>query len=289
MLREQKLILIGLIFFSILLLACFPVKADGAKKIRIVTSVTPIASIFAAIAGDKAKVSSICVSGQCPAHYLVRPSQLRQIAGADLVVYIDDAFEGFMPRSLQGAGMQILKLSSNPTLRIISNNQINWHLWLSIDNLKAIMTQALLVLSKLEPQSSSVFEDNYKTTYQALEVLQNKMQTNLSKIAKPILLDDSLEYFFTNFKDNDQVFKLYDGSNGYSFAKLEQAKDHIAKTSAKCVFAGAHQDIGRIEDFFEHKVKVIALESESWQEQELYDKLMQIKLQQMMDLVFQCL
>ena len=289
MFKTQKLILLGLLFFSAMFLASAFANASQAKQIKIVTSISPIASVFATIAGDSASVSSICINNQCPAHYLAKPSQLKQIVTADLLVYIDDAFEVFMQKPLQETKALILKLSNNPSLVTKYNNQTNWHLWLGIDNLKAMMDQALLVLSKLEPENSKIYERNYKEAYQSLESLQVKMRANLSKLEKPILLDDSLEYFFANFKSNDEVFRLYNRARATSFAKLEQLKEHASKTRAKCAFASTHQDLARLRDFFQGDLRVIALESESWQDPAPYEGLMQIKLQIMMDLVLSCL
>lgn len=289
MFKTQKLILLGLFFFGAMFLISAGSKGSQAKKIKIVTSIAPIASVFATIAGDSASVSSICINNQCPAHYLAKPSQLKQIVTADLVVYIDDAFESFMHKPLQETKASILKLSNNPALVTKYNNQTNWHLWLSVDNLKVMMDQALLVLSTLEPENSKMYERNYKAAYQSLESLQEKMRANLSKLEKPILLDDSLEYFFANFKSNDEVFRLYNRARATSFAKLEQLKEHIRKTGAKCAFASTHQDLARLKHFFQGDLRVVVLESESWQDPAPYEGLMQIKLQIMTDLVLRCL
>jgi ABC-type Zn uptake system ZnuABC Zn-binding protein ZnuA len=298
MFRAKTLILVVLIFFSILF--SVNVKAEkNNEKIKIVASISPIASVFAAVAGGRADVSSICINNQCPAHYLAKPSHLQMVRMADLVVYIDDAFEVFMQKPLQGTRAQVLKLSSSPDLVTTINAQTdlgqanwpqnNWHLWLSIHNLKVMLHKALLVLSEIDPQNVEIYDHNYKIAEKSVENLKDQMQKNLSKLAKPILLDDSLEYFFANFKGHDEVFRLYNSANKTSFSKLKEVKDYIRKTGIKCAFASSHQDISRFKEFFAQDVRIVVLESESWDFEKQYTSLLQTKLQYMIDLVSTCL
>src|SRR6476659_2164906 len=86
---------------SIIIFLLFCNLSAIAAQLQIVASNGPIASIIAVIAKDKAQITSICNSNNvCPHHYSIKPNQLKDFKNADLIVYIDDSFEVFIPKLL---------------------------------------------------------------------------------------------------------------------------------------------------------------------------------------------
>jgi zinc transport system substrate-binding protein len=276
---KKLLILISLFGFT---------TQANAEKIKIITSISPLASVFAMIAGDKATITSMCSANQCPHHYFVKPNQLWHLNTANLVVYIDDDFEIFMNKPLENYKGKVLKFSDNPDLITKVNNQTNWHVWLSTKNLKVIMRSTFKKLSEMDNKNTEFYHRNYQASYNSIEQLEDQMQKRLAKLPKPILLDSSLDYFFSNFKAEDQISKFYSSSKKMTPDRLSEIKDEVIKTSSKCVFVSSHQNIERFQEMFGHQTKVIGLDTESWSFEGSYQKMLKLKMQNMIDLVASC-
>ncbi len=69
----------------------------------VVTSVTPVSMIVAAITGDKADIEQIVSNTASPHDYALRPSDLRKISQADAVVWVGESLENFLEKPLINA------------------------------------------------------------------------------------------------------------------------------------------------------------------------------------------
>ncbi|MEO9654484.1 zinc ABC transporter substrate-binding protein ZnuA [Marinomonas sp.] len=72
-------------------------------KPLVVTSVTPVSMIVAAITGDKADIEQIVSNSASPHDYALRPSDLRKISQADAVVWVGESLENFLEKPLVNA------------------------------------------------------------------------------------------------------------------------------------------------------------------------------------------
>ncbi len=82
-----------------LLLLAMPLAA--AERLQLVTTVKPLALIAAQALGDRAEVSWLYAASQSPHQQPLRPSMLRQLAGADLVVWVGPSLEGALAATLR--------------------------------------------------------------------------------------------------------------------------------------------------------------------------------------------
>jgi zinc transport system substrate-binding protein len=274
--------------FLIITLLIFTNTTFAAKP-KIVTSISPIASVFAIVASDKATISSICCTNRCPHTYAVKPNQLWHLRNTNLVVYIDDSFETFILKAIGVTEGKVLKLSDDSSLITKINGHTQWHLWLNTANLKIIIRHAFKKLSKLDPSNTDFYNTNYNKGYNMIDKLEKEMQRRLSGLPKPILLDDSLAQFFINFKSPDQISIFYDACDKMSPDKLSEIKNEINKTAAKCVFTGKHSQTQKIQELLGKHVKVVELDTEPWNYEGSYEKMLEQKMQHMLKLVANCL
>jgi len=119
-------------FFSVFLLAsCSNSNVDEVvldesgqvleKKIQIMTSIVPLASIANDIGGDKVVANSIVPAGVSPHGFDLKPNDIIAIQKSDLVVYLDlDHIDGFLDKALDGKqtlvateGLQFLEASAH--------------------------------------------------------------------------------------------------------------------------------------------------------------------------------
>ncbi|WP_018882704.1 MULTISPECIES: zinc ABC transporter substrate-binding protein ZnuA [unclassified Thioalkalivibrio] len=76
-----------------------PAQADAP---RIVTSILPVHSLVAALAGDTHEVELLVPASASPHGYAMRPSEARRLQQADVVIWVGPELEGFLERPLRG-------------------------------------------------------------------------------------------------------------------------------------------------------------------------------------------
>ncbi|WP_024325874.1 zinc ABC transporter substrate-binding protein [Thioalkalivibrio sp. AKL19] len=89
-----------LLALTLLLALATPAQADDSP--RIVTSILPIHSLVAALAGDTHEVELLVPASASPHGYAMRPSEARRLQQADLIIWVGPDLEGFLERSLRG-------------------------------------------------------------------------------------------------------------------------------------------------------------------------------------------
>lgn len=94
----------GLIFVSLLLLALGLGLAGlgEEEKLLVVTTTSILADFAAHIGGDLVEIYTITPAGICPAHYDVKPSDIRAVAQAVLVLY--HGMEAWLEDLIQASG-----------------------------------------------------------------------------------------------------------------------------------------------------------------------------------------
>ena len=65
-----------------LLIICTYCGLSYAKKVNIITSISPLAAITAMIGQDKVEITTLANQSQCPHHYFLKPEQFLQLKKA---------------------------------------------------------------------------------------------------------------------------------------------------------------------------------------------------------------
>ena len=247
-------------------------------KPKIVTSITPIASIAATLVKDKAEIESLAVSNGCPHHYNLKPSDLTKVKNADIAIYIDEEFDGFAEKLINNHAKTIIKISDIKDLKTMKDN---WHIWLGLDNVQIMTKEFAKVFSEKFPDLQADINTNLSTALKELQDLQEAKNNELANIKDVILLSDSSEYFFVN--TNISTAKLYSDSQKSLryFSKLE---DLIKKSNSKCLILSLDQNPEAYKNF-----KTVILNSENWEIKNIDSRSFQNQYLQMINQVRGCL
>ena len=155
--------------------------ADGPandSRLQIVTTVAPITSIVANIAGDRADVRGVIPEGTNSHTYEPKPSVAKQMSTADIVfvngLKLEDPTKEIAETNLPNTG-EIIELG---TLTIRPDQYIydfsfpkdggkpNPHLWTNPPMAKCYASIALSAMTKADPANAAYYEDNF-TKYSA--------------------------------------------------------------------------------------------------------------------------
>ncbi|MEC8079866.1 MAG: zinc ABC transporter substrate-binding protein, partial [Pseudomonadota bacterium] len=75
-------------------------SVSAFAQTQVVTSIKPVSMIVTAIGGDEVKVEQLVNNQASPHDYAMRPSDLRKLDQADLVVWVGESLETFLEKPL---------------------------------------------------------------------------------------------------------------------------------------------------------------------------------------------
>jgi zinc transport system substrate-binding protein len=192
-------------------------------NINAVVSILPEKTFVKAIGGDKVNVSLMVEPGNSPHNYEPKPSQMVEIAKADLYFAIDVEFEQvWLPKFKNlNSKMQIVDLADNISKIQMAQGHdehhaehehghdhegADPHIWTSPENVKIIAKNIYSALSTADANNTKYYQENLDTFLKEIE----KTDMQIKQILSPL-------------KDN-RKFMVFHPSWGY-FAKaydLEQ-------------------------------------------------------------------
>ena len=226
---------------------------------KIVTSITPIGSIIAMVTRDAAQIVAIDASSGCPHHYHMKPSDKDKVNNANMMVYIDNHFDGFAGRLFEGFQGKVIKISDIKSVKLKgSSDKINWHIWLDLNNALALQEEVVSYLSSEFPAIKDAVLSNLEESRVQIAELMKLKADALKSVGELVVLSHSLEHFFTG--SEAKITKLYQKSNSSlnDFAKLDST---LNVDSDLCIVLDSTQDPKAYEKY---NKKIVQLESENW-------------------------
>jgi zinc/manganese transport system substrate-binding protein len=158
-------------------------------KVRVVATTPDLASIAEAVGGDRVEVRSIAKGYQDPHYVAAKPSYMRMLNRADLLIYIGLELEvGWLPLLIQGArnprvvlgaaghldaseGIQVLEVPSGQVDRSMGDvhPEGNPHYMLDPRNGLVVAETISALLEALAPEDHEVFASNTERYKRDLE------------------------------------------------------------------------------------------------------------------------
>lgn len=229
-------------------------------KPKIVTTISPIAGIISMLVGDEAEVVSLNNNGGCPHHYHLKPSDMMKINEADIIIYVDEKFDGGIEKLSKKSYAHIIKISNNKQINLIDQlGKVNYHFWLDLNNILPLQQEVANYLIKIRPGIKQALINNQAKALQDINALMNLKDAQLRNLPQLVVMSDSLEHFFS--KVNLDIVKAYQSKNAslQNYAKLEQI---LKKDKDKCIILDSSQNIDLYKKF---NKTIVQLDSENWQ------------------------
>jgi zinc/manganese transport system substrate-binding protein len=164
------------VIVSVLVLLYVPASLMG-KSLSVVTTTTDLAAIARAVGGKRVRVKSIAKGSQDPHYVAAKPSYMRLLNRADLLLYVGLELEaGWLPLLVQGArnpGLVSVNLSQGISVLEVPRGEIsraqgdihpdgNPHYWLAPGNGLIVARRIAGQLKALAPGDSAYFEDRLR-------------------------------------------------------------------------------------------------------------------------------
>jgi zinc transport system substrate-binding protein len=181
----------------IILLALVPMlcgcisQNDGSsnEQIKVVTTVAPLGEFIKAVGGDKVEVSVMVPPGAEPHTFEPTPSQMRQVAEANLYVQNGAGLEFWMDRILQVNGnMTVIDSSKGIDFIQESLRGDRSHIWISLRNAAAQVKNICDGLIQVDPTNKEYYIQNRDDYLQKLESLDDEFNKTFASKEKRIFV-----------------------------------------------------------------------------------------------------
>ena len=218
-------------FYLFLLLSLQCVAAPAAP--RVVTSIAPLHEITAALMAGVAE-PEVIIGGHASAHHFAfRPSHMRLLQEADLVIWIDRHFEaGFnrVPQILPASASQLELL---PALGIEDENG---HIWYS----PALLTRSIEIIATRLTQVDPDHRSSYQTNAQRLsaEVADWRAATSawLRDHQPGFITDHAFSAHFEADMGHPAIATIHDQHDGHGgLGELNEIEALLRQNPASCL------------------------------------------------------
>lgn len=174
------------------------------SNINAVVSILPEQTFVKAIGGDKVNVSLMVLPGNSPHTYEPKPSQMKDVAKADLYFAIGVEFENVWLSKFKNLNntMKVIDLTHNiQMLKMQAHEEHDEHghqehdenkehkgndphIWTSPENVKIIAENIYEALAKADPANESYYKQNYNKFISLIAETDRKIKSILSNRPK---------------------------------------------------------------------------------------------------------
>lgn len=274
------------IFSIIFILASLFTTISSAANLKVVVSINPIYSLVKNITNDLNETSLLISAQSSPHNYQLKPSDIKKIQDADLIIIVDDEFEIFLAKylsktSLKAKVVRLMHLPSlitlpsrnikvlnleQPTNKEETDNHedhlhehehhhkahnIDLHIWTDALNAQILVQELATILGKYDPKNKNQYYTNAHKTIKKLHTLDMEIAKILNKDIQNqpfIVFHDAYQYLEKryNLKNAGSIA----GNNFiYGPKTMKNLKNNIEKNGIKCIFAEP-----QFSDYFMKKV-----------------------------------
>jgi zinc transport system substrate-binding protein len=255
---DQKKAFKRILIAASLLSACAATSAQA----DVVASVRPLGFIASAIADGVTSTEVLLPDGASPHDFALRPSDLKKIRSADLVVWVGPEMEAYMTKSAAQLGPdRQVEISALPTVKPLlqkgneqeegqdhdhadhghdhHHGEYNMHVWMSPEIAKQTAIAIHAKLLELMPQNKDKLDANLRQFEDSL----TQVDKNLGKMLQPVqgkgyfVFHDAYGYFEKHFGLSPLGHFTVNPEIQPGAQRLHLIRTQLVEQKAVCVFA----------------------------------------------------
>ena len=243
-------------FFSL-----FVTAAEAAPP-RVVVSIAPIHSLVAGVMNGVATPELLVSGNSSPHGYMLKPSQVRSLQRADVIVWVGEAVEGFLLRPLANydASKTIIELMAEDGMHLLDarkggvwqvsqqkhghqdnhgHAKTDAHLWLDPENAITIVRLVAAQLSRLDSQHAAIYQANGKRLQQALSQLDQLLKQKLAAVNHTpyLVFHDAYQYFERRYALMPMGAITIGAEQKPGARRMRQVRERVQTDQVRCVFS----------------------------------------------------
>jgi zinc transport system substrate-binding protein len=250
------------------LLTGFPAMAEEPLGPKVVVSIKPVHSLVTGVMRGVAQPALLMKGASSPHGYVLRPSEARLLAQADLVIWVGPNLETFLKKPLANIAVNSLHLEltgkmNNLLLPLRESGRweshasldgdhshevheahhdqvenMNPHIWLNPLLATEIVRETAEALIQIDPDHALTYRENSKRLIRRLEGFDQVLRNKLSGVKKvPYIVFHDAYHYFEKAYDLNAVGSVTVSPDRLPGARrLTEIRKKIAESNARCVF-----------------------------------------------------
>lgn len=270
-----------LIRLTILSLVGLLSACKSNPPVDIVTTIKPIQMLTTAIAGSHLSSVQLIPDGTSAHHYALKPSNIRQLQSAKLVLRIGAGLEQVLNKPLQQlpthikqvslaqvAGIKLHSLRSENDKHAHNANDmhqnIDLHIWLDPNNAIAMSRAIAEQLKKIDPSHSQVYATNLQQLITKIRQTDQQLMQKLQPIKQTAML--TFHNAWASFQQHYAIQKLDTISSSsikqLSLSKLKTVAQQIKTQNVVCLVNDQNEPSKILQHLSQQqKIKIIYLDA----------------------------
>lgn len=238
--KVLSIILIILIIF--ILTGCNEEKINS-ENFKITTSFYPMYIIALNLTKDAKNIELNNMTDSsigCLHNYTLTTNDLKKIQESDILVINGLGLEENILNTVNKTNSNIKVIDSSDNIDekdIISGNNVNPHIWTSINLYKNQVETISENLINLDENNREIYVKNTEEYINKLNELENRENTVKEKIAnvEVVVFSESLEYLIKEMNINYSIFSIGHEESGVSSEELGEIIDEINNKNIKAI------------------------------------------------------
>lgn len=225
---------------------------------QVVVTLKPIHALVSGIMQGVGEPVLLLSGGESPHTYSLKPSQIKQLNQAQLVVWVGSAIESFLVKPLQSLPNTVQQLSLIDVKGLhlhaarhggiweedhehydLDSNHTDQHIWLDPRNAQLIVLAVLQQLQQLDPAHNTQYAENASRLTARLDAFDKSLLQQLRPVQSVafMVFHDAYQYFEMRYGLNVVGAISISPENRPSAKRLHQLRERIQTAQVRCVFS----------------------------------------------------
>jgi ABC-type Zn uptake system ZnuABC Zn-binding protein ZnuA len=258
--RRGSLVLLAAALLALVAMSgagCGTASSPSSGALDVVASTSFLADIAQNVAGDRFQVQSLVPRGTDPHAFEPAPSDLKAVAGADLVIINGGGLEGTLLTTLENAvgDTTIVDASAGlesrtpkPGEPALAGGETDPHFWLDPVLVKTYVKNIEAAFSKADPAGAATYQANaaaYEKKLGALDAWIKREVAQIPEADRKLVMDHASQGYFADRYGFTIVGTVIPSASTGESPTAKQLTDLVATiraTGAKAIFVEASEN-----------------------------------------------
>ncbi len=241
---------IGQLVFLLVVLV-WPTQAPAAPQVFV--TVGPVHSLAAGVTDGISEPYLLLQGGASPHRYAMKPSQRRALEEAELVIWVGEALETFLARTMASLrpDQHVLEVLQLPGMELppmmvagdayerLSPYGSDPHVWLNPHNASVIVAGIAARLTEIDPDRAEQYLANAAALRERIKALDAELNLMLEPVREQpfVVFHDAYRGLQQHYGLRQIGAITVDPSRPPGAAKIGFLRERIRKLGARCVFS----------------------------------------------------
>lgn len=232
---------------------------------NVAVSIAPIHSLVSAVMDGVGEPALLIPNAQSPHGYALRPSSVKHIYDADLIIWVGTDYEIALANAIAQVGKSVITkpLQSLPELQIYplranavweadqghdnegidsakhQRRQLDPHFWLSTTNAKTMVALFRGWLIAIDSENAETYQRNADRLILRINILHSHLAQQLKAIETIpyMVFHDAYQYFEKEFNLNRVGSVSVNPERGLGIKRIQALRKAIVANGVKCLFS----------------------------------------------------